>query len=122
MTRKSWTIAIALVAVLCTAGLGILAANDPAIPKQRVSPKLLKESLEHPVVTATAAHTNCRNLQELRTLADDLEKAGLKGEAGRLNGVIKEITKRAEQEMVEKKALVARLTTEIDDLKAAIAQ
>jgi hypothetical protein len=122
MTRQAWTIALLLAAALGTAGLGLL-ASEPAIPRQRVSPKLLKETADHPVVvTATATHSVTRTLQDLRSLADDLEKAGLKAEVARLNTCIKEIVRRNEQELMEKKAHAARLATEIEDLKTAIGQ
>lgn len=122
MTRQAWTIALLLAAALGTAGLGLL-ASEPAIPRQRVSPKLLKETADHPVVvTATATHSVSRTLQDLRSLADDLEKAGLKAEVARLNTCIKEIVRRNEQELMEKKAYAARLAAEIEDLKTAVGQ
>lgn len=122
MTRQAWTIAFLLVTALGTAGLGLLTASEPAIPRQRVSPKLLKETLDHPIVTTTATHSVNRTLQDLRAIADDLEKAGLKSEVARLNTAIKEIVRRNEQELMEKKALVTRLNAEIEDLKTAIGQ
>ncbi|HEY4259825.1 MAG TPA: hypothetical protein VGM98_06690 [Schlesneria sp.] len=123
MTRQAWTIALLLVAALGTAGLGLLTASEPAIPRQRVSPKLLKETADHPVlVTATATHSVSRTLQDMRALAEDLETAGQKAEVARLNTCIKEIVRRNEQELMEKKALVTRLTAEIEDLKTAIGQ
>lgn len=122
MTRQAWTIAFLLVAALGTAGLGLL-ASEPAIPRQRVSPKLLKETADHPVVvTATATHSVSRTLQDLRSLSEDLEKAGLKAEVARLNTCIKEIVRRNEQELMEKKAHAARLAAEIEDLKTAVGQ
>lgn len=122
MTRQTLTIVLLLVAVLGTAGLGLLTASEPAIPRQRVSPKLLKETQDHPIVTTTATHSVNRTLQDLRGIADDLEKAGLKSEVARLNTAIKEIVRRNEQELMEKKALVTRLNAEIEDLKTAIGQ
>jgi hypothetical protein len=123
MTRQAWIVALFLVAALGTAGLGLLTASEPGIPRQRVSPKQLKDSLEHPaVMTATATHTVSRTLQDLRSLADDLEKAGQKSEVARLNTAIKEIVRRNEHELMEKKALVNRLNAEIEDLKTAIGQ
>lgn len=120
MTRHGWIAALVLAVGLTALGVGLLPADEPAIPRQqRVSPKVLKEAmLERPVISATAVpHSMGRNIQDLRVIADDLEKNGHKAEANRLNGVIREIVRHMEHELNDKKAQIARLTAEIDDLK-----
>ncbi len=120
MTRQGWIAALVLVTGLCASGVGLLPADEPVIPRQqRVSPKVLKEAmLERPVISAAAVpHSLSRNIQDLRAIADDLEKGGHRVEANRLNGVIREMMRRAEHDLIEKKAQIARLNAEIDDLK-----
>ena len=122
MTKQGWIAAVMLVAGLSAVGFGLLTAQE-TIPRQRVSPKVLKEALaEHPVVTATATHSVGRTVQDLRAVADDLEKAGQKSEATRLKGIIREIGRRAEHDIADKKSQVTRLNAEIEDLKWAVSQ
>ncbi len=124
MTKQGWVAALMLVTGLGAIGIGLTAAQESVIPRQqRVSPKVLKEALaERPVSTAVAPHSVGRSVQNLRVIADDLEKAGQKLEATRLNGAIREIVRRAEQEIADKKAQITHLNAEIDDLKWAIGQ
>jgi len=123
MTRHGWIAALMCVTGLTAVGFGLLTAQEPGIPRQRVSPKLLKEAANDPVViTATAPPSVGRTIQELRTLADEMEKAGNKADATRLKVAIREIVRRAELEINEKKAQVTRLTAEIEDLKWAVVQ
>lgn len=123
MTRQSWIAGCTLVLGLTLLGVGLLTADEPnGIPKQRVNPKVLKELSEHPVITATVPHSPGRNIQDLRAIVSDLEKAGHKSEATRLNSVIKEMVRHAEQDLADKKAQVARLNAEIEDLKWATNQ
>ncbi len=120
MTRHGWIAALVLAVGLTALGVGLLPADEPVIPRQqRVSPKVLKEAmLERPVISAAAVpHSMSRNVQDLRAIADDLEKAGHRAEANRLNGVIREIVRHVEHELADKKAQIARLNAEIDDLK-----
>jgi len=126
MAKQGWILALMLVTGLSAAGFGLLTAEEPtAIPKQRVSPKVLKEALaEHPVLSATAAvpHSAGRSIQDLRAIADDLEKAGHKSEATRLRTAVKEIVKLVEHELAEKKSQVSRLNAEIEELKWSVSQ
>lgn len=126
MTKQGRILALAVVAGVSAASFGLLTAEEPsAIPKQRVSPKVLKEALaERPILTATAAvpHTAGRTIQDLRGIAGDLEKAGHKSEATRLNSAIKELVKLIEHELAEKKSQVTRLNAEIEELKWSVAQ
>lgn len=126
MTRQGWIVALVFVTGLSAAGFGLLTAEEPvAIPRQRVSPKVLKEALaEHPgvIATAVAPHSTGRSVQDLRAIIDDLEKSGQKTEATRLKSIVAEIVRRAEHEMAEKKAQVARLNAEIDELKRVVTQ
>lgn len=124
MTRQGWIAASTLVLGLTLLGVSLLTADEPTgIPKQRVSPKVLKEALaEHPVITATATHSPGRIIQDLRAIAGELDKAGQKPEAIRLNSVIKEMVRHAEQDLADKKAQLTRLNAEIDDLKWAVSQ
>ena len=120
MTKHGWIAALVLAVGLTALGVGLLPADEPVIPRQqRVSPKVLKEAmLERPVISAAAVpHSMSRNVQDLRAIADDLEKAGHRAEANRLNGVIREIVRHVEHELADKKAQIARLNAEIDDLK-----
>ncbi|MEI8380674.1 MAG: hypothetical protein WCJ09_11125 [Planctomycetota bacterium] len=120
MTRQGWIAALVLAVGLTALGVGLLPADEPVIPRQqRVSPKVLKEAmLERPVISAAAVpHSMGRNVQDLRAIADDLEKGGHRAEANRLNGIIREIVRHVEHELADKKAQIARLNAEIDDLK-----
>ena len=122
MTKQGWISALMLVTGLCAVGFGLLTAQE-TIPKQRVSPKALKEALaERPVMTATATQSVGRTVQDLRAVADDLDKAGQKVEAGRLKGIIREIVRRAEHDIADKKSQVTRLNAELEDLKWAVSQ
>lgn len=122
MTKQGWITALMLVTGLSAVGFGLLTAEE-TIPKQRVSPKALKEALaERPVMTATATHSVGRTVQDLRAVADDLEMAGQKSEAARLKGILREISRRTEHDIADKKSQVARLNAEIDDLKWAVSQ
>lgn len=126
MTKHGRILALLVVIGISAASFGLLTAQEPsAIPKQRVSPKALKEALaERPVLTATAAipHTAGRTIQDLRGIASDLEKAGHKSEAARLNSAIKEIIKLIEHDLTEKKSQVSRLNAEIEELKWSASQ
>ena len=126
MTRQGWIAALMLVTGLSAAGFGLLTAQEPKteIPRQRVSPKVLKQALaEHPVVvTATVPHSNTRCIQDLREIADDLDKSGNKADASRLKIAIREIMRKVEHEISDKKTQITKLTSEIEDLKAAIAE
>ncbi|MBS0206062.1 MAG: hypothetical protein JSS49_24480 [Planctomycetes bacterium] len=126
MIRHGTIATLVLVTGLSVAGFGLLTAQEPQteIPRQRVSPKLLKQALaERPVVvTATAPHTNTRCIHDLRTIAQDLDAAGQKAEASRLKIAILEIQRKVEHEIADKQAQVKKLTSEIEDLKAAIAE
>ncbi len=126
MTKHGRILALMVITGISAAGFGLLTAQEPAaIPKQRVSPKALKEALaERPVLTATAAipHTAGRTIQDLRAIAGDLEKAGHKSEAARLNSAIKEIVKLIERDLAEKKSQVSRLNSEIEELKWSASQ
>ncbi len=122
MTKQGWIAALMLVTGLSAVGFGLLTAQE-AIPRQRVSPKVLKEALaEHPVVTATATQSVGRTVQDLRAVTEDLEKAGQKVEAARLKGIVREIVRRAEHDIADKKSQVTRLNAEIEDLKWAVSQ
>lgn len=125
MTGRGWVLALVLVTGISGAGFGLFAADENAIPRQRVSPKVLKEAMnQHPVIAATAPvpHTMGRSLQDLKQLAEDLEKGGHKTEAARLNGIVKEIVRRIESDISEKKSQISRLNTEIEELKWAANQ
>ncbi len=126
MTPRRWIAAAALSAGIGAFGYSFLTAqeSEPAIPRQqRVSPKLLKEAMAERVkTTATAPHTVGRTIQDLRALADDLDKGDKKAEANRLRGIIREIVRRTEHEITEKKAQVTLLNSEIEELKWAGAQ
>ena len=122
MTKQGWIAALMLVTGLSAVGFGLLTAQE-AIPRQRVSPKVLKEALaEHPVVTATATQSVGRTVQDLRAVTEDLDKAGQKSEAARLKGIVREIVRRAEHDIADKKSQVMRLNAEIEDLKWAVSQ
>lgn len=126
MAKQGRILALMVVTGLSATGFGLLTAEEPnAIPKQRVSPKVLKEALaERPILSATAAvpHSAGRSIQDLRALAEDLEKAGHKAEATRLKAAIKEIVKLVEHELAEKKSQVARLNAEIEEMKWSVTQ
>ena len=120
MTKQEWIAAVMLVTGLSAAGFGLLTAQE-TIPRQRVSREALKEMLaERPVLTATAPQSAGRNIHVLRTIADDLDKAGQKSEAARLKGVIREMERRIENDIAEKKSQMKRLAAEIEDLNWAI--
>jgi hypothetical protein len=122
MTKKTWLAAVMVLAGFGAVGFGLLAAQE-FIPRQRVSPKLLKEALaQPPIVTATAPHSIGRIVQDLRAVADDLEKGGNKSDSTRLRGIIGEIVRRAENDVADKKAQVTRLNAELEDLKSAVGQ
>lgn len=130
MTQQRWITALVLTAGVSVFGFRLLTAqeSEPAVPKQRASPKLIREAMaeraiaERAIATAAAPHTVGRTVQDLRTIADDLDKGDQKAEAGRLRVVIREIVRRSEHEIAEKKAQITRLNAEIEELKWATAQ
>ena len=124
MTKPGWVAALVLLAGLGSIGIGLTVAQESTIPRQqRVSPKVLKEALaERPLGAAVAPHTVGRSVQDLKAIAEELDKAGQKAEANRLNVAIREIVRRAEQEIADKKSQITHLNAEIDDLKWAIGQ
>ena len=125
MTAKRYAAAVFLLAASGIAGTHLLTAQESTPIRSagsRATPKQIRDAAERPTLTATAPHTVGRNVQDLRALADDLEKTGNRGEAARLKTAIKEIVRRAELEMAEKKAEIARLNEDIEDLKWAISQ
>lgn len=108
------------VAVLVLVGVGFLTAEDQKPRAVRVSPSLLKEALNNaPVTTAATAPSLGHTIQDLRTLADDLDKAGHRGEAVRLKAIIKNLTNLAERRHAEKKEQLEKLQAEMEELKWA---
>ena len=123
MFRKCIAAALVSLAVASAAGLHISMAQEPPTRGVRASPKLIREHLEtHPVITATAVNSVGRSIQDLRVLAADLEQAGQRAESTRLTNTVNEIVRRAELQLAEKKAQVAALNVEIEDLKRAIGE
>ena len=124
MTRQGWIATLVLVTGLSALGVGWLTADEPVIPRQqRISPQLLKEALaERPVISAASTHSVGRTLQDLRALAADLDKGGHKSEASRLNAAIREIVRRAEHELAEKKSQISSLNADVEELKWAAGQ
>lgn len=122
MSKQGWIAALVFVTGLSALGVGLLTADEPVIPgQQRVSPKVLKQALAErsgTSIAATAPQSVTRSVQELRLIATDIQKAGLKSEAARLNGVIREIVRRAEHDLVSKKSQIARLNAEVEELKS----
>jgi chromosome segregation ATPase len=119
---KRWTIVAVLFGIGATsAGIRLLTAEEPLSRGQRVSPKQLQEAMaDRLTITATTAPTMGHTILELRAVVEKLEKSGNQTEAGRVNGAIKEMIRRAEQQLADKKAQVAKLNEEIDELKWAI--
>ena len=108
------------VAVLVLAGVGFLTAEDQKPRTVRVSPSLLKEALNtQPVTTSASAPSLGHSIQDLRTLAADLDKAGHKAEADRLKSIVKNLTHHAERRHAEKKEQLEKLQAEIEELKWA---
>ena len=108
------------VAVLVLAGVGWLTAEDQKPRAVRVSPSLLKEALNNsPVTTAASAPSMGHTIQDLRTLAVDLDKAGYRAEADRLKTITKNLTHLAERRYAEKKDQLEKLQTEMEELKWA---
>jgi len=121
MTKKWMIVAAMVLAGLGAAGLRMLTADEPQIRGQRVSPKLLKEAIAgKPTTTAKAAHHVGHTIQDLRALANDLAVAGHQAEANRVTAAIKDMIRRAEQQLDEKKAEATKLNEEIEELKWAI--
>ncbi len=108
------------VAGLVFVGIGLLTAEEPKPRAQRVSPSLLKEALNNPPVTSAATAPSLgHSLQDLRSLATDLEKAGHRAEADRLKTILKNLTHLAERRYAEKKDQLAKLQSEVEELKWA---
>ena len=123
MFKKWIAAALVLLAVASATGLHLSTAQEPPTQGVRASPKLIREHLEdHPVLTATAVHSVGRSIQDLRALAVDLEQAGQRAESTRLTNAVNEIVRRAELQLADKKAQVAALNAEIEDLKRAIGE
>jgi hypothetical protein len=108
------------VAALMLAGVGILLAEEPKPRAVRVSPSLLREALNNPpVTTAATAPSMGHSIQDLKTLAADLEKEGHRAAADRLKVITKNLTHLAERRYAEKKDQLERLQTEMEELKWA---
>ncbi len=117
MTRQAITGATLMLAL---AGVGFLAAQDPKPRTVRISPSLLREAINAtPVTTAASAPSLGHTIQDLRTLASDMEKAGHRTEADRLTTIVKNLTRLAERRHEEKKEQVEKLQAEMDELKWA---
>ena len=113
---KRWIGVLALALV----GVGLLTAEDQKPRVQRVSPTLLKEALTaQPVSTAASAPSLGHTIQDLRTLAADLTKAGHRAEADRLTAIVKNLARLAERRYNEKKDQLEKLQGEMEDLKWA---
>ena len=72
------------------------------------------------MLTMTTVHTAVRSIRELRSLKDELNEAGHVTESIHLKKIIDEIVHHAESELTAKKALVANLSEEIEELKRLI--
>lgn len=108
------------VTVLVLAGVGLLTAEDQKPRAVRVSPSLLKEVLNtQPITTAATAPSLGHSIQDLRTLAADLDKAGHRAEADRLKSIVKNLTHLAEKRYAEKKDHLEKVQAEMEDLKWA---
>ena len=108
------------VAVLILAGVGYLVAQEQKPRSVRVSPSVLREVLNAtPNATAASAPSLGHTIQDLRTLAGDLEKAGHRSEAERLTTIVKNLTRLAERRHDEKKEQLEKLQAEMDELKWA---
>jgi hypothetical protein len=121
MTKRWIAVAVlVLVGVGYFAGVGLLTAEDQKPRSVRVSPSVLKEALNtQPVTTAATAPSLGHSIQDLRTLAADLDKAGHKAEADRLKAIVKNLTHLAERRYAEKKDQVEKLQAEMEELKWA---
>lgn len=119
MPRQAITVATLL---LVLAGVRFLTAQEPTQKPRsvRVSPSVLREALNStPVTTAASAPSLGHTIQDLRTLAIDIEKAGHRTEADRLTAIIKNLTRLAERRLAEKKEQLEKLQAEMDELKWA---
>ena len=107
-------------AVLMLTGVGLLVAQEQKPRSVRISPSVLREAMNAtPAATAVSAPSLGHTIQDLRTLASDLDKAGYRSEADRLTAIVKNLTRLAERRHDEKKEQLEKLQAEMDELKWA---
>jgi hypothetical protein len=105
---------------LAFAGVGLLVAQEQKPRAARVSPSVLREALSVPVVTTAASAPSLgHSIQDLKTLASDLEKDGRAADSERLTVIVKNLTRLAERRYQEKKDQLDKLQSEMDELKWA---
>lgn len=106
--------------VLLLVGVRLLVAEDPKIRPLRVSPSVLKEALEtQKPVSAASAPSLGRTIQDMQSLAIDLEKSGLDRESNRLRAIIHNLTRLAERRYLEKREQLEKMQSEMEELRWA---
>ena len=121
MTKRQFTLAASLMVAVIASGIHLLMAQELPVRGSRATPKQIREHLaNHAMLTMTTVHSAVRSIRDLRSLADDLNESGQKTESTRLKKIIDEIVRHADAELTAKKALVANLNEEIEELKRTI--
>ena len=121
MLKKQFALTTVLIAAVTASGIHLLTAQE--VPRQgaRATPQQINDVLTSRP-TLTTARSVMNTIRDLRSLADDLDRAGQRVESVRLTKIVDEIVRHAESELGAKTAQVASLNEEIDELKRMIGQ